>query len=550
MFNPDFYPTPSSVIDTMLEGESIAGKVCFDPEGGKGDLVDRFILEGAAQVLTSEIEKDLLKILAGKACKIIGEDFLQVTADQISHVDYIIMNPPFSKAPEHITHAYEIAPDGCKIIALCNASNLKNQFTESRKRLGNFIELYGSASDLGPVFSTAQRKTEVEVSLIRLLKPGSYDQEFSGFFTDDDPEEEQFNGLMPYNFVRDLVQRYVTAIKIFDTQLETAERLNETCAGYFGNGGFAVTVTQDEKPVKRAEFKKDLQKDGWNLIFSKLNMQKFATKGLKAEINAFVEKQTNIPFTMRNIYKMLEVVIGTTGSRMDKALVEVFDRITDHHHDNRHNLEGWKTNSHYLLTKRFICPQVAQRGYQGQVEPASFGSWGFEMIEDLVKALCFLTGKNYDDFATLNDTLYSYKFLADKEGRILPDKYFTDYRVQIKSRDLDKLKEQQKQHFESQIINPDVRWGTWFDWGFFRVKVYKKGTAHIEFKDMKVWEAFNVRVAKIKGYPLPEQKAQTAYQDRQTGTRRKKPTGQATKPQGPAPVILATIKIKGNDHSA
>lgn len=46
--------------------------------------------------------------------------------------------------------------------------------------------------------------------------------------------------------------------------------------------------------------------------------------------------------------------------------------------------------------------------------------------------------------------------------------------------------------------------GTWYDWGFFRFKAFKKGTIHFEFKDEKVWAMFNQRIAKIKGFPLPE----------------------------------------------
>ena len=30
---------------------------------------------------------------------------------------------------------------------------------------------------------------------------------------------------------------------------------------------------------------------------------------------------------------------------MDKAIIEVFDRVTHHHHDNRHHVKGWKTNN-------------------------------------------------------------------------------------------------------------------------------------------------------------------------------------------------------------
>jgi hypothetical protein len=47
-------------------------------------------------------------------------------------------------------------------------------------------------------------------------------------------------------------------------------------------------------------------------------------------------------------------------------------------------------------------------------------------------------------------------------------------------------------------------YGTWYDWGFFEVKVFKKGTMHLKFKDEKVWENLNRKYAKIKGQVLPE----------------------------------------------
>ena len=106
------------------------------------------------------------------------------------------------------------------------------------------------------------------------------------------------------------------------------------------------------------DFKKDLQKAGWNFIFSQLNMEKYSTSALKEDINKFVEQQEQIPLTMRNIYRMLEIVVGTTGQRMDKAINQVFDKVTMHYHENRHNVEGWKTNSHYLLNRRFIMPNI------------------------------------------------------------------------------------------------------------------------------------------------------------------------------------------------
>ena len=49
-----------------------------------------------------------------------------------------------------------------------------------------------------------------------------------------------------------------------------------------------------------------------------------------------------------------------------------------------------------------------------------------------------------------------------------------------------------------------ISYGTWFEWAFFRVKGFKKGTMHFEFLDEKVWETFNRAVAKQRGWVLPK----------------------------------------------
>ena len=105
-------------------------------------------------------------------------------------------------------------------------------------------------------------------------------------------------------------------------------------------------------------------------------MQKYATKGLKEDINKFVEQQENIPFTMKNIYRMLEIVIGTQSQRMDKAMIEVFDKVTERYSENRYNLEGWKANSHYLVNKKFINPYGAELTWSGKVRLNRWGGFG------------------------------------------------------------------------------------------------------------------------------------------------------------------------------
>jgi hypothetical protein len=77
----------------------------------------------------------------------------------------------------------------------------------------------------------------------------------------------------------------------------------------------------------------------------------------------------------------------------------------------------------------------------------------------LIKALCFITGRDYDEVA------------------------------------------QPKQLSANEAFWP----GEWYDWGFFRFKAHLKGTVHFEFKDREVWAALNARYARSKGQVLPEQ---------------------------------------------
>jgi len=483
MFDPDFFPTPEKVIATMLNGYSLEGKTILEPSAGKGDIVD-FCIGAGAFLIACEKQPELKKLLQTK-CNVIEDDFLNLTSDKISHIDMIVMNPPFSKCEQHILHAFEIAPAGCEIISLCNSSMVDNRYSRIRHAVADIIETNGSYEELGDCFSTAERKTGVKVSLLRLKKPGTnYNSEFEGFFMEDDPEEVGENGLMPYNFVRDLVNRYVAAVKIFDQQLVWAVQMNNLTSSFFSSQ-LSFSCTNDQTPVHRNEFKKDLQKSAWKYVFKKMNMQKFTTKGLEKEINKFVEQQTAIPFTMKNIYRMIEIVIGTHKERMDKAILEVFDRITYYHADNRYHVEGWKTNSHYLIGQKFIMPYIAESDYSGGMKCTHHD---ISHIDDMVKALCFITGQNYDNYESLW--------------------HFMNCKVMAES------------GYPRNYVK--YEWNTWYDWGFFEIKGFKKGTMHFKFKDLDVWAKFNQHVSRLKGYPLFEGKEETEYQKRNNGKNNKK----------------------------
>lgn len=273
--------------------------------------------------------------------------------------------------------------------------------------------------------------------------------------------------------------------------------MNNVTAGYF-HSEIAFHCTKNGEPLRRNEFKKDLQKSGWMFIFNKLNMDKYATKGLREDINKFVEKQEHIPFTMRNIYKMLEIVVGTQSSRMDKAILEVFDRLTTHYHENRYNVEGWKTNSHYLMGEKFILPNLCyqdQRWNRGSKISTNYGSY-FELIEDLLKAMCYLTGDNYDKFIRLDHFIrYEYKIVENGKYIYAENSYHS----------IDEhIKSMKKQGRDVKSVSYQPVYGEWFDWTYFQVKAFKKGTMHFRWKDRELWAKFNQRIAKLKGYPLYE----------------------------------------------
>ena len=463
--NPDFYPTPNEVIEQMMLVEDYVGKTVLEPSAGSGNIVKWLKLNGSCNVVACENDLTLRKLL-NNVCPLVGDDFLKLTADQVSYVDLIVMNPPFSHGAEHIMHAWEIAPSGCTIIALCNSTNVNATCYREYRKLQEVVNLYGCSEFLGDVFSTSERKTNVNVSLVKLYKQADGEDEFSGyFFSQEDEDAVNQNtkeGLMPYNVVRDLVNRYISAVKLFDSVMEVSNQINEIAkVEKFSLPIYFTAVNAEDRSttITRAQYKKELQKYYWRVIFRKLNMEKFATSKLHQQINRFVEKQSNVPFTMKNVYSVLNMVIQTTGQRMRTALSEAFDLICSLSAENSTAGETWKTNANYMVNRKFIVSWITEYDTRWPNPFVKLRIGGNkDKIEDICKALCFLTGTDYNNMESLSS------FVGENQ----------------------------------------FAWGGWFDWGFFRCRAYKKGTMHFEFKDEKVWMMFNQEVAKERGWSLPK----------------------------------------------
>lgn len=488
--NADFYPTPEHVIETMLFDHTIKGRVILEPSAGSGAILDyckRFLPK---ELLCCENDDNLARIAATKG-RLIASDFLTVTKEQVSHIDMIVMNPPFSADEKHILHAWDIAPDGCEIIALCNWQTYANDYTRIRENLKFIIKNHGHCTNLGDAFSDADRKTGVEIGLIKLFKPaGESEKEFDGYFDLFEEYEEQGEGLMGHNEIRNLVNRYADAVKMFNSVVEASEAMTKLIEpistemnirfGAFDKQSVYSTITRDH-------FKKELQKSAWKTVFNKLNMEQYVTGRVMEDINRFVEKQSNVPFTMSNIAKMVQMIVGTHGDRMNKVIIELFDQITKHYHENRYCKEGWKTNSEYIVNRKFIIPthNLTRMENRGKVSASYNQHRGTFFTDDITKAICQLTGEKYAQMDKWWEFMHDYQMEAIT--RTLPRK--------------NALGEQET--YTSNEKRCQYRdYGTWYDFNHFRFKVFKKGTIHMEFLDEKVWILFNQTAAKAKGFQL------------------------------------------------
>ena len=385
------------------------------------------------------------------------------------------MNPPFSNADKHILHAWDIAPAGSTIIALCNSETINKPYTGSRQKLKEMVEMNGHHSELGSAFCKAARRTDVEVSLVKLYKQGEGKDEFEGYFDqcEDYVElQEGTEGLMKYDVVRDIVNRYVQAVRMFDKVNEMANEMNDLVAfNNCFNIRFKAVEAGDKSgsTITRERYKKELQAASWKFLIDKFDMRRFVTSKVYEDINKFIETQQHIPFTMSNVYKMLRKIVLESGDRMQKSLEEAFDLICSFSAENSTAGETWKTNANYMVNRRFIVPNMCDYYFYGSLRPfVNLSYYGRDKVDDIHKALCYITGTPVSSEYT--DT------------------------------------------FRGFVMNRKLEWGEWYEWGFFRFKCFKKGTIHFEFKDEEIWYKFNQEVAKGRGWSLPKKSEKKSKQ--------------------------------------
>lgn len=452
MLEHEFYPTPLNIINQMLDAIDIKWKgTVLEPSAGAGAILDaianrrssRYNEPDKSELFAIELDTDLRYTLQGKGYKVLGTNFLDY--DEPLTFDYIVMNPPFSRGVDHVLKAWEHVKDGGKLCALVNAETVRSQHTKTRQLLGNIITEYGGFVYLGSCFANAERPTDVEVAMITLEKPTKESVNyFQDFQFDLDQEvahsEHNPNTLASKDIVRDLVARYNAARKILLDRYESQSKLDFYLQGIEPPVAKYSRRSSSELPVLNSpasieEQLAQLKSRFWATVFEKTEIGKKATSNFLSKFNDFRTHQSSMAFTEDNVKEVLFLFVCNIKEMMRDSVIEVFDMATKYHEKNIIHVEGWKTNKSWKLNKRIIMPSVVAYGASCGF---SFFEYRSEFLDDLDKVVSYLSGHP-----------------------LIPEQ-------QVKSC-------LRKFCYSHDYPNP-------FETQFFIVKVFKKGTIHVDFK--------------------------------------------------------------------
>jgi predicted RNA methylase len=460
MFNKNFYPTPAEVIAQMLHGINLSGATVLEPSAGKGDIADYCKRNHySVTVHCIEFEEDLCAILREKKLRVLCNNFLQFKPT--CHYDYIIMNPPFDDGAAHFLHAWHIA-DGAVIVCLLNAETLRNPYTEQRAEALRIIEANGGEiSYLGKVFQGSERSTNVDVAMVKIKKPASEKQLFfdAKILRAQDAGISDFQGTelatrdVVFNHVASL-QKAVEAMREMGLARRKFQYYLNNC-GIYAAGDLRDFEDAGDSSEKFNQAVMLLHRKMWASFIGNSKFKKYITTSLEGDFSNMQKEQEQTEFCEQNIAKFLDILVGTREQVIQRSIVKLFDMLAFYGDGkNKLHIAKWKTNSWHKINKKIIVPlRLSQY-------TSSFYAMQNEHLDDIDKCLCYITGDDFNEITTI----------ARLRHNLDRGDSFTIYDQKHES------------HF------------------FKNIRFYKKGTAHLEFKDEYVWARFNQIACKGKNW--------------------------------------------------
>lgn len=473
-----FYPTPDAVIEMMiapliktityqdnpqiysykagLAHQYISRCKLLEPSAGQGHIVDYMVSKWGFQksdIICVEVDPNNRAVLQQKGYKVVGFDFLEY--NEWYPVDLILMNPPFADADSHILKAWSILRGG-DMVALCNAETIRNPYSRERQVLVKLIEQHGSVEYIGKVFTDDEIVADVDVAIVRLHKEKeeslfAFDAELDTDGTVYDGDYVSNGELAPRSMVQSLVAQYDKAreLTIKAHELETMRQ--------FYTRDILDAKTEEQQDKVLSEKLDELKAAFWNYAFKKTEIGEKTTSKFRDDFYIFKEQNKHIAFNYNNVASVLEMFLLNTSVFMQRCIADTFDAATRYHQKNRVHVEGWKTNLSYMVNRKIIMPNVVDKFLGWKIAYSAH-----DFVNDLDKACCFLTGKQYDHVLTIEQAF-------DNHVKRMNEEYEVDY------------------------------WDKFYS-EFFEIRVYKKGTMWLTFRDEKLWRDFNIAAADGKAF--------------------------------------------------
>lgn len=537
----EFYPTPADLVEKMLQGIDWGCiHTILEPSAGKGDIL-RVLAEKESDLYRNknfdvdciEIEPNLRQILKynfseerkdeikskqrelennriynrdlykyewsslsdkiennnlnaelktffSNGIHIIHDDFL--TYSPFKRYDLIIMNPPFSNGDKHLLKALKIQEKGGNIICLLNAETLRNPYTETRRELLQLLNKHNAIIEyINNAFVTAERKTGVEVALIKVAIPQV--QEESDIYNrlKEAAEMEDFQPEVTDLEVTDYIK---AAVNQFNIEVKAGLELIRQYRAMIPYMQNSFEESPYNKPLLRLvnsyersyndcvpinDYLKDVRTKYWEALLSNPKFIGKLTSKLQTEYRERVSRLKNYDFTEFNIKTLTAEMNMQVKSGIEEEIIAMFDRLTEEHsyypecQKNRHYYDGWKTNKAHKIDKKVIIPCYGVfDSWDGKPRTYNVGN----VLSDIERILNFLDGGMTQDVDSMGFLESYFKSGITKN---IPMKYF-------------------------------------------KATFYKKGTVHLTFTCPELIDRFNIYAAQNKAW-LPPNYGKTKYKD-------------------------------------
>lgn len=497
-----FYSTPPEIAQkliSMLTARSSENLgMILEPSAGTGALIEglkeckqvtrlgyevyRWSNISSSNIHCIELNPQRASFLKDNDYKVIWDDFL--TFNSLMPYNTIIMNPPFHEGAKHLLKALRICVDGGEIVCILNAETIKNPFSNERKQLLKELneQEQWKYEIIKNAFRDAERPSDVEIALV-YVKKKAFDGEciildkFKKFVVTE-RKQQQDQSLMRYGEIASLVDTHdaevLAAIALFD-EIQNYNKVALKDSKH-DDGIFEIKIAGDSSRFMKtphAAIVRRINLKYWKRLFTLDDISHLMTSEIRNQYYSKISDMADFDFNERNILQLKEDLTRSFIVNIDRAIMKVFDQFThkysyEENSENIHYYNGWKTNKAFYCNKKVILPLNAFHHYSA----------------------CTIAGRHYDSHVTfdtsniqgqLHDIELAMNYLDSGHTNFPADEDMC-FRLSV-AQDIGKTK------------NISTK--------FFDVTLYKKGTAHLVFKDLELLKKFNIYAGRKKNWLPP-----------------------------------------------